>query len=245
MPIGLLGIGQFGVLIVLLNVGLRSVPSAQAAVIFATVPLLTLVLAVALGQERFTLLKIVSVVLSIVSVALALSGGLLNGVSGLSTLSSAPWLGSLAVFGSAICGAVCSVLYRPYLRRYPALPGERARHARRGPVPGRPGRLRGFLPRPARPAAGGWAAVAFIGVSSGVGYFLWLWALGHTTATRVTVFLALSPITASVLGALVLHEPLSVFSVAGVVGVALSLWLLATDRADAPAAPPPAPPPTR
>src|SRR3954454_20963297 len=37
VPIGLLGIGQFGVLLVLLNVGLRSLPSAQAAVIFATV----------------------------------------------------------------------------------------------------------------------------------------------------------------------------------------------------------------
>src|SRR4051812_19944942 len=73
VPIGLLGIGQFGILIVLLNIGLRSLASAQAAVIFATVPLLTLVLAVALGQEHFTVLKIVSVLLSIVSVALALS----------------------------------------------------------------------------------------------------------------------------------------------------------------------------
>src|SRR5262249_61387278 len=41
-PIAALGIMQFGVLIALLNYGLRSVPSARAALIFATLPLLTM-----------------------------------------------------------------------------------------------------------------------------------------------------------------------------------------------------------
>jgi len=49
-PIALLGIVQFGVLIALLNYGLRFIPSARAAVIFATVPLLAMLLAVALGH---------------------------------------------------------------------------------------------------------------------------------------------------------------------------------------------------
>ena len=44
---------------------------------------------------------------------------------------------------------------------------------------------------------GGWLAILFIGVSSGVGYYLWLFALRHATPTRVTVFLALSPLTAA------------------------------------------------
>ena len=35
----------------------------------------------------------------------------------------------------------------------------------------------------------------FIGLSSAGGYVLWLWALKNIAATRVTVFLALSPIT--------------------------------------------------
>jgi len=242
VAISLLGIGQFGILIVLLNVGLHAVPSAQAAVIFATVPLLTLMLAVALGQEHFTALKIVSVLLSIVSVAIALSGGLL---STMSTLSSAPWLGILAVFGSAICGAVTSVLYRPYLRRYAALPVSALAMLAAVLFLALLAAFEGLFQAPLDLPPLAWAAVVFIGLSSGIGYFLWLWALGHTTATRVTVFLALSPITASVLGVLVLHEPLSPFSIVGVVGVAFSLWLLAVDRADAPAAQPPAPQPTR
>ena len=45
LAISLLGITQFGILIALLNYGLRSVPSARAALIFATFPLLTLVVA--------------------------------------------------------------------------------------------------------------------------------------------------------------------------------------------------------
>lgn len=51
-----------------------------------------------------------------------------------------------------------------------------------------------------------WAIVTFIGASSGIGYFLWLYALKHETPTRVTVFLALNPVTAGILGSLLLHE---------------------------------------
>ena len=74
-------------------------------------------------------------------------------------------------------------------------------------------------------AAGGWAAVVFIGVSSGVGYYLWLWALRHTTPTKVTVFMALGPITATILGALLLDEVITAWFVGGLVCVAGGLWL--------------------
>ncbi len=225
VPIGLLGIGQFGLLIVLLNVGLQTVSSAQAAVLFATVPLLTLVLAAGLGQERLSLLKILSVLLSILSVAIVV------GESVLSTVSTTSWLGSLAVLGSAVCGAVCSVLYRPFVRRYPALPVSALAMFWAVVFLAFLALPEGVLHTVPTLPATAWAPVVFIGLSSGVGYFLWLWALGHTTATRVTVFLALSPVTASVLGALVLLEPLSIWSVGGVAGVALSLWLVHLDRA--------------
>ncbi len=47
----------------------------------------------------------------------------------------------------------------------------------------------GFFDAPLRITPAGWLAVGFIGVSSGVGYWLWLWALTNATPTRVTVFL--------------------------------------------------------
>ena len=82
-----------------------------------------------------------------------------------------------------------------------------------------------LAPAPTSVTAGGWLAVVFIGISSGVGYYLWLWALGHATPTQVTVFLALSPVTAAGLGALLLGEGISTMSLLGLAAVALGLWL--------------------
>ena len=63
----------------------------------------------------------------------------------------------------------------------------------------------GFFSTPLRFTPSEWLAVLFIGASSGVGYHLWLRALGRTTPTKVTVFLALNPLPAF-LGALFLGE---------------------------------------
>jgi drug/metabolite transporter (DMT)-like permease len=69
----------------------------------------------------------------------------------------------------------------------------------------------------------------FIGLSSGGGYVLWLWALKNIAATRVTVFLALSPITAAALGVALLGEPVTAGMVAGVACVAAGLWVANSD----------------
>jgi drug/metabolite transporter (DMT)-like permease len=70
-----------------------------------------------------------------------------------------------------------------------------------------------------------WAAIVFIGLSSGGGYVLWLWALANIAATRVTVFLSLSPVTAAVLGVTLLGEPVTLGMMAGVTCVAAGLWV--------------------
>jgi drug/metabolite transporter (DMT)-like permease len=220
LPIALLGIGQFGVLIVLLNFGLQRIPAAHGALLFASVPLLTLLLAAALGRERLDLLKAGGVLLTVVGVGLTL------GESALRTGDRpATWLGDLAVLASAACAAVCSVLYRPYLQRYPALPVSLlamvAAALFLAVLAGAEGSLRGVP----RFTPDGWFAVGFIGLSSAVGYVCWLWALGHTTPTRVTVFLALSPITATLLGALLLAEPISLAAVLGILTVSAGLRL--------------------
>jgi len=74
-------------------------------------------------------------------------------------------------------------------------------------------------------SATGWAAVIFIGVSSGIGYFGWLWALRHASPTRVTVFLGLSPVTAALLGALLLAEPVTLPLLLGLAVLLAGLWL--------------------
>jgi drug/metabolite transporter (DMT)-like permease len=219
-PIAALGIVQFGVLIALLNYGLRSVPSARAALIFATLPLLTMLLAAALGHERLSLAKTAAVLLTLVGVAMAL------GEKALWRSDSSPgWLGEAAVFGATLSGAACSVLYRPYVRRYPTIPVSAfAMLASVGFLAVLAAR-EGFFAGWPHFTAGGWVAILFIGVGSGIGYFLWLWALGNAPATHVTVFLALSPFTAAVLGALLLAEAVTLPAMLGLVCVALGLWL--------------------
>jgi drug/metabolite transporter (DMT)-like permease len=220
LPIALLGITQFGILIALLNYGLRFIPSGRAGLIFATFPLLTMVMAAALGYERLTVPKTLGVLLTIAGVGVTLGDKAVQPGSG-----AHQWRGELAVFLSALSGAICSVLYRPYLRKYPTLPVSAFAMLASVVFLAVLAWREGVVGSLSRITAGGWGAIVFIGFSSGVGYFLWLWALKHASATRVTVFLALSPLTAATLGALLLHERISVLAALGLALVALGLWL--------------------
>lgn len=86
LPIAALGITQFGVLIALLNLDLQYLPASRVALIFTTFPLLTMLLAAALGKETLTPAKTVGVLLTLVGVGLALGDA-----------------------ASALSGALCSV----------------------------------------------------------------------------------------------------------------------------------------
>jgi drug/metabolite transporter (DMT)-like permease len=199
---------------------LQFIPSARAALIFATMPLLTMMLGTVLRHERLAIAKTLGVLLTIVGVGFALGekavqrGGMTH-----------EWVGELAVFASALSGALCSVLYRPYLRKYPTLPVSAFAMLASIGFLAVLAAGEGFFSSLPRFTVDGWLAVIFIGVSSGVGYYLWLWALNHTTPTKVTVFLALSPITAAGLGALLLAEKISMMLFLGLACVVLGLWL--------------------
>lgn len=226
-----LGTSQFGILVALLNWGLQTVPAGPAALIFSLFPLLTLLLGAALGREQVTPRLAAGVLLSIAGVALSLAPKLQAGHAG-------GWWGELAVFASACVGALCSVLYRPYLQRYPTVPV--SAFAMLASVlflavialgEGWPARIAGL-------GTAAWAVVLFIGGSSAIGYFWWLYALKRESPTRVTVFLALNPVTAAILGWSLLGEPLAPTMLGALALIALGLWAAtgATPRKQAPRA---------
>jgi drug/metabolite transporter (DMT)-like permease len=240
LPIALLGITQFGILIALLNYGLRFITAGRAALIFATLPLLAMALSVALGRERLTLAKTAGVLLTIVGVGLTVGSGDWGvwgrwggwgAISGSSQFQAAlapglgGWIGELAVLASALSGAVCSVLYRPYLRRYPTLAVSAFAMLASVAFLALLAAAEGFFAGVPRFTGAAWLAIAFIGVNSAIGYYLWLWALNHAPATQVTVFLSLSPVTAAALGALLLGEPVTAGAIVALVCVALGLKL--------------------
>ena len=215
VPLALLGMVQFGIVIALANYALQFVPAARVALIFATLPLQTMLVAALLRQESLTLFKTLGVAVTLLGVGLALGEKALDGT----------WTVDLLVLLSASAAALCTVLYRPYLKKYPALQvstyGMVASVLFLALLAVREGlftRLPNFTPS-------GWLAVLFIGVSSGLGYYLWLWALNHTTPTKVTIFLALNPITATFLGMLLLKEQPSFLDVVGLACVILGLAL--------------------
>ncbi len=206
--IALLGTLQFAVVVYLLNVSLQFIASAPSALLFTTFPLMTMVIAALIGRETLTLAKVVGVCLTIVGVGAVLGTEAISGFAGGDSV-----LGASAALGAALAGALCSVFYAPYLRRYSALSlGVVAMFASVLALAaalllqGGAQRLAGVF---GSISSGGWLAIAFIGASSGIGYFLWLWALARASPTRVTIFLSLSPVTAALLGALALGESLT------------------------------------
>ncbi len=220
LPVAVLGIVQFAVLVALLNVSLLYISSGRAALVFSAFPLLTMLLAAILGRERMTVRKSLGVVITMIGVGVAIGSKAAGESEG--------FLGEAIALGAAFCGAVCSVLYRPYLERYPALGVSGfamlasviflavAAFVRGGLV-----NIVG-LPFPIV------MAVIFIGLSSGIAYFVLLWALKHSTPTRVTMFQALAPLTATGLGIAMLGEMVTPNFLAGlfivVLGLVVALW---------------------
>jgi len=205
-----------------LNYGLQTVPAGRGALIFAAFPLLTLLFAALVGHERITISKLAGILITLLGVALALGERLMSGGA---ALAASEWTGELAILGAAATGAICSVLYRPYLRRYPTLPVSAFAMAAAAAALLVPAALGDLFVAPAQLSPGAWAAIVFIGLSSGGGYVLWLWALANIAATRVTVFLSLSPVTAAVLGVTLLGEAVTLGMMAGVACVAAGLWV--------------------
>ena len=219
--IGLLGVGQFGLLIVLLNYSLLHLPVARASLLFATFPLMTMFLSACLGREEMTRHKMVGSLIAFMGVAITLGGAALapDGRQG-STL-----FGTLAALGAAFCGAVCSVFYRPYVARYSTLHVTAFAMLAAVAMLGGLAAEEGLFISVPRFTLGEGLAIAFIGVSSGVGFFSWVYALGNAPPTQVSMFLSLSPLTAVIGSAMLLGENPPLTALVGLVAVSGGLWV--------------------
>jgi len=217
--IGGLGILQFAVVVGLLNLSLRHIPSARAALLFSLCPILTLILESVLQRRWPTVLQSIGVLLALAGVGVAFGWQAIAGTAALS------WLGDGCAFGSAWAAAVCALSYRPFLARY----GARRVGAYALPaavvVLAALAAIEGFYTSPLLLSQAGWLSIFFIGGSSAVGYLLWLWALNRASPTRVTVFLTLNPISAAAFGALLLGECVGLAYAIGVIGVLCGIWL--------------------
>ena len=63
---------------------------------------------------------------------------------------------------------------------------------------------------------------------SALTFYLWAFALERTTPTRVAISVTVNPITASLVGATLLDEPLRWNLVVGIVTVFAGIWIATT-----------------
>lgn len=234
-PVLLLGAVFFGAMPFLFTISLKYTYASHGGLMIAFGPLLTLGLSSLLRIERPGLLKLGGLLLAMVGALLSLGTG--AGPPGGPDSQNLLWLGDGLMLGAMAGFAVFNVFSRPYLIRYgPMLvtlyalvPGTLCLVAA-WLVSWLPAWLSGGGPMPSfdfSPA--GWAAIVFIGFPGGAwGFLVFIVALRHLSPTRAAVFFNLNPVTAAVLGALVLGEALSGRFLAGFVlvlsGIVLAQW---------------------
>ena len=97
------GFFNLGVNMALLYIGETSVPSGISAVLYATVPLSTALLAAIFGVERLVRRKLIAAAVAITGVAVIFAGEL--GVA-------VPFAGLLTIFGAATAAALANVLLK-------------------------------------------------------------------------------------------------------------------------------------
>lgn len=224
LGVGALGLLFFGVFPVLFNASLAHTTAARGALAISTLPLLTMAAGALLRVEPLTVRKSIGVFLAMAGVAIAL-------LAGLSSAPAGAWRGDLLMVGAALCMALYNVWSKPFIQRSGPIP-----FTAMGMAVGATflvliaGISDGFA-IVATFGTGHWLAVGFLGLfGSALTFFLWAFALGRTTPTRVAISITVNPMIASILGATLLGEPLRWNLIVGLLTVFLGIWIATTTR---------------
>ena len=217
-----LGVLFFALFPMLFNASLMFTTAARGALALSTLPLLTMLVGAALGSEALTLRKTIGVLIAMGGVALAL-------LSGLTTAPAGAWRGDLLMVAAAFCMALYGIWSKPFI-------------GRSGPIPFTAMSMgcgaaclilvslwRGSFAPVAAFGLHQWGAAFYLGsFGAAITFYLWAFALERTTPTRVAISVTVNPITASLVGAWLLEEPLSWNLLAGIAAVFTGIWIATT-----------------
>ena len=207
--------------------GLMFIPSSEAGMLLAVVPVLTLALAALWLKERANYKQILFVLLSVAgAVFVSAMKGAGLGVLGLG--------GSALLLGAALSMAVYAVLARKLAKQFTvykltlmmSLTGFLLFHGAALASRAAAGTLSGFFTPFADPAYV--IAVLFLGVAASfLSAFLSNYALSELQAAKMSVFSNLATVIAIVAGAVFLKEPLHWYHITG--GAAIIVGVLGTN----------------
>ncbi|RDJ24292.1 DMT family transporter [Bosea caraganae] len=219
-----LGALFFGLFPILFNASLIFTTAARGALALSTLPLLTMLAAALLRVEMLTPRKSLGVGIAMAGVALAL-------LTGLATAPAGAWRGDLLMVGAALCMALYSVWSRPFIKRSGPVT-----FTTMGMAVGALGLIAisaasGGLQRLSAAGTAQWLAFAYVGLAgSTLAFFLWSFALGRTTPTRVAISVTVNPVIAAITGAVLLGEAVGWNVVAGLAAVLAGIWIATTGR---------------
>jgi drug/metabolite transporter (DMT)-like permease len=218
-----LGLLFFAAFPVLFNASLIFTTAARGALALSTLPLLTMVVGAALGSEAMTARKTIGVLVTIVGVSLAL-------LSGLTAAPAGAWRGDLLMVAAAFCMALYSIWSKPFIARSGPVPFTTLAMAAGAAVLIAASLARGSFAPVVAFGAPQWFGAIYLGAfGSALTFYLWAYALERTTPTRVAISVTVNPIAASLVGAVLLDEPLSWNLTAGIVTVFAGIWIATTE----------------
>ena len=216
---GLLGFaGAFG----FGNWGIARSTATNAALLITVEPLALILLSPVFLGEKLSRREKVGALLTVIGATLVV----VNGVPGVSVTLLPHWHGDLLLVLSGLSYAAYSLIGRGVLARHAALPVTAwsilwglAAVAPLAGLEWLDGR------RPAWSPAALWGA-AYLGlVVTAFGYLVWNYALERVEAPRLAAFINVQPVVGALLGVWWLHEPLTVFILAGGALVLLGLHI--------------------
>ena len=221
--VALLGVMFFAFFFFLYNLAMSYTTAARGSLALSTLPLTTMVIAFAFRKESFTSRKTLGVLIAIGGAALSLWTGLADAPAG-------AWRGDLIMLAATVVMACYTIWSRPLMARSSLLGFLAAGMAFGAAASVSLSFLTGGYRSISAFEAPQWGAVIALGVLGGAAaFYLWVYALERTTPTRVANTMAVNPIAASLLAAVLIGEPLGWHLALGIAAVAVGIWLASTE----------------
>lgn len=210
--------------------GLARSTAGNAGLMMCTIPVFTFMVAVFLGQERFSPRRACGVALSLLGV---LPMVLPMALDGEASLFGEYAVGNLLMAGNCVCYAFYLVLSKPFRRDTPAVVLLFWNYLLA--LPFVPLFLVGRSPLPVASEADIWLSLAYVVVfPTVVGYLLNVFALGRLRASTTAVYIYLQPVISALGGWWLLEEHLGANAAWAAVGLFLGVWLVTREAAPGP-----------
>ncbi len=227
--IPILGLGAlgFGIYQILWSVALQDIPAGDSALLIATTPVITALLAVTNGADTLTRTKLLGSLVSFAGVGVIVSAGHELSLGG-------ALLGDALTLVAAVCWSIYTAYGAPILRRHSPLRTTAWAMVGGAAVLAVPGAWQSIGVGWSGVTGDAWAGLAFSAfLPAGVANVVVFNAIRLVGPTRITAYQFLVPFMAVILGAAFLSEGVRVDQLLGGLVIVLGVAISRTDRVTA------------